>query len=104
MSQSSNSIVRREQHGARQVLSSPCGFAPNLKKAVLDRESHWPLTPQRGCQLAVRGHWTKRSEVRHLMLANSTPRLRFGQRRDDTQATVNSLELEETLGWHDGFV
>ena len=58
MSQSSNSTVRREQYGARQVLSSPCGFAPNLKKAVPARESHWPLTPQRGCQLAVRARWT----------------------------------------------
>ena len=32
--------------------------APNLKKAVPARESHWSLTPQRGCQLAVRGRWT----------------------------------------------
>ena len=58
MSQSSNSTVRRELHGARQVLSSPCGLAPNLKKAVPARESHWPLTSRRGCQLPVRGLWT----------------------------------------------
>ena len=39
VSQSNRQRIRlRELHGARQVLSSPFGFAPNLKKAVPARE------------------------------------------------------------------
>ena len=33
------------------------------------------------------------------MLANSTPRLPFGQRRDDTQETPNTLDLGRHWAW-----